>query len=109
MKENERRNNMNVRSIFFTAVFVMGLFIGSQGIVAAQEKPSFNPSISLEDNLASSVGKRVSLMISAGESLEGTIEKVGDHFVLISKLSGKDYFDAIVRIDEVKAIVFKAR
>jgi len=48
-------------------------------------------------------------MISAGESIEGIIEKVGDHFVLITKLSGKDFYDALVRIDEVKAVVFKAR
>jgi hypothetical protein len=100
---------MKVHRIFLTAVFVMGLFIASQGGAAAQEKPSFNPSITLKDNLASNVGKRVSLMISSGESLDGTIEKVGDHFVLISKLSGKDYYDAVVRIDEVKAIVFRAR
>ena len=100
---------MNVRGIFFATVLVVGLFIASQGIAVAQEKPSFNPSIPLKDNLASNVGKRVSLMISTGESLEGTIEKVGDHFVLISKLSGKDFFDALVRIDELKAVVFRAR
>lgn len=100
---------MKVHRIFLAAVFVTGLFIASQGSAAEQEKPSFNPSITLKDNLSSNVGKRVSLMISSGESLEGTIEKVGDHFVLISKLSGKDYYDAIVRIDEVKAIVFRAR
>lgn len=100
---------MKVRGILFTAVFVTGLFIASQGIAFAQEKPSFNPSTSLKDNLASNVGKRVSLMISTGESVEGTIEKVGDHFVLISKLSGKDFYDAVVRIDEVKAVVFRAR
>lgn len=100
---------MNVRRIFLTAVFVFGVFVGTQGISVAQEKPGFNPSISLKDNLASNVGKRVSLVISPGESLEGTIEKVGDHFVLVSKLSGKDYFDALVRIDDVKAVVFRAR
>ena len=100
---------MNVRGIFLAVAFVIGLVIASQGIATAQEKASFNPSLSLKDNLASNVGKRVSLMISSGESLEGTIEKVGDHFVLISKLSGKDYFDALVRIDELKAVVFRAR
>mgnify|MGYP000002469732 CR=1 FL=1 len=100
---------MNVREIFFAVVFVIGLVIASQGIAIAQEKASFNPSVSLKDNLASNVGKRVSLLISTGESLEVTIEKVGDHFVLISKLSGKDYFDALVRIDELKAVVFRAR
>jgi len=100
---------MNMRGIFFTAVFVMVLCVVSQGIAAAQEKPSFNPSLSMKDNLASNVGKRVSLVSCTGESLEGTIEKVGDHFVLISKLSGKDYFDAVVRIDDLKAVVFRAR
>ena len=100
---------MNIRTIFFAVVLVIGLVIASQGISVAQEKPSFNPSINLKDNLASNVGKRVSLMTCSGESLEGTIEKVGDHFVLISKLSGKDYFDALVKIDEVRAVVFRAR
>ena len=100
---------MKAFRIFFAVVFVVGLLIASQGITVAQEKPGFNPSLSLKDNLASNVGKRVSLMISAGESIEGIIEKVGDHFVLITKLSGKDFYDALVRIDEVKAVVFKAR
>ena len=100
---------MNMRRIFFAVVLAVGLVIASQGIALAQEKPSFNPSISLKDNLLSNVGKRVSLMVSSGESLEGTIEKVGDHFVLVSKLSSKDYFDALVKIDEVRAVVFRAR
>jgi len=100
---------MNIRTIFFAVVLVIGLVIASQGISVAQEKPSFNPSINLKDNLASNVGKRVSLMTCSGESLEGIIEKVGDHFVLVSKLSGKDYFDALVKIDEVRAVVFRAR
>jgi hypothetical protein len=95
--------------IFFAMALIAGLLMASPGITIAQDKPSFNPSMSLKDNLASAVGKRVSLMISAGESVEGTIEKVGDHFVLISKLSGKEFFDALVRIDEVKAVVFRAR
>lgn len=100
---------MKVKGMFIAAFFSLGLFVLSQGIAVAQEKPVFNPTISLKDNLASNVGKRVSLMISTGESVEGTIEKVGDHFVLISKLSGKDFYDALIRIDGVKAVVFRAR
>ncbi len=100
---------MKARCIFISAILALGLFIVSPAVTLAQDKPAFNPSISLKDNLASNVGKRVSLMISSGESVEGTIEKVGDHFVLISKLSGKDFYDALVRIDEVRAVVFRAR
>jgi hypothetical protein len=108
-QETKGEGEMKVRRIFFAVALVAGLLIASQGITAAQEKPGFNPSAGLKDNLASNIGKRVSLMISAGESIEGTIEKVGDHFVLMSRLSGKDFYDALVRIDEVKAVVFRAR
>ncbi len=100
---------MKARSTLIVTLLALGLFAASPVIAIAQEKPVFNPSISVKDNLSANVGKRVSLMISAGEAVEGTIEKVGDHFVLISKLSGKDFYDALVRIDDVKAIVFRAR
>ncbi len=100
---------MEVKRIFFVAILIAGLFVISQGTALAQEKPGFNPAVSMKDNLTSNVGKRVSLMISAGESVEGTIEKVGGHFVLVSKLSGKDFYDALVRIDDIKAVVYRAR
>ncbi len=95
--------------IILAATVLVGLVLLAQGATVAQEKPGFNPAASLKDNLASNVGKRVNLLMSPGESVEGTIEKVGDHFVLISKLSGKDYYDALVRIDSVKAVVYRAR
>ncbi len=100
---------MKACNTFVATVLALGLFVVSPAIAIAQEKPVFNPSISVKDNLSANVGKRVSLMISAGEAVEGTIEKVGDHFVLISRLSGKDFYDALVRMDDVKAIVFRAR
>lgn len=100
---------MKMRMMFVAAVLVLGLSIATEEITLAQEKPAFNPAISLKDNLATNVGRRVSLTMGTGESVEGTLEKVGDHFVLVSKLSGKDFYDALIRIDDIKAVIFKAR
>jgi hypothetical protein len=32
---------------------------------------------------------------------------VGDHAVQLSKLAGRDYFDAVVLLDRVDAVLFK--
>jgi len=54
--EPKGEGKMKAFRIFFAVVFVVGLLIASQGITVAQEKPGFNPSLSLKDNLASNVG-----------------------------------------------------
>jgi len=55
------------------------------------------------------VGKRISVRNESGDTIDGTIAKVGDHNVQISKLSGKDFSDAIVRIDKRESFTFRAR
>ncbi len=100
---------MKALRIFIVLVFIIGICLASAKIAGAEEKQGLNPSVSLKDNLVSNTGKRVSIMISSGQSVEGIIEKVGDHFVHIAKLSGKEFYDAVVRIDRIDAVIFKAR
>ena len=78
-------------------------------IAIAEEGTEFNPYIGMKENLLRSIGKRISLKLTSGEPMEGTVVKVGDQNVHLAKLSGKDYYDAIVRIDRIEAIIFKTR
>ncbi len=91
------------------AVVLAALFGAGQFAAAAEEGTDFNAFIGIRENLLLNVGKRVAVKITAGDAIEGTIVKVGDHAVHLSKLSGRDYYDAIVRIDRIEAIIFKAR
>ncbi|MBF0536956.1 MAG: hypothetical protein HQL03_01745 [Nitrospirae bacterium] len=68
-----------------------------------------NKAATMKDVLSERMGKRVTLKMDSGESLEGTVTTVGDQVVTISKLSGKDFYDAIIRIDKINSVVFKAR
>ena len=74
-----------------------------QNIVAI-EGAKYNVSASLADNLKSFVGKKVSVTLDSGKSFVGFVKEVGNHLVHLEKLDGKEYFDALIRIDSISAI-----
>jgi len=84
-------------------------FMGVAGSSAEEAKFELNAQFGVKEVLSSQIGKRVSLKTDSGEALEGTLTKVGDRLVHISKLSGKDFYDAVVVLDRISSVVFKAR
>jgi len=76
------------------------------------EEPKYDlksGAITIKDVLTENTGKRVIVRLENGENLEGTVSKVGDTVVHIAKLSGKDFYDAVIRIDRISAVIFKVR
>ncbi len=59
--------------------------------------------------LAAQVGKPVTLKLDSGEELTGTVRTVGEHVAHLEKLAGKDFFDAVVDVEEVAAVIVRAR
>lgn len=55
------------------------------------------------------VGKRVGLVLTTGPELSGVVTAVGDHVVHIAELSGREFFDAVVPLDRISAVVIRAR
>ncbi len=89
---------------------VMVLCLSISGAVFAQEKEfELNPSYGIREVLNAYVGKRVAIRTGAGESLEGTVTKVGAHLVHISKLTGKDFYDAVIVIDKIDSVIMRVR
>ena len=72
--------------------------------VQAIEGMSYNVNSSLADNLKSLVGKKVSVTIVSGKTISGFVKEVGIHLIHLEKLEGKDYFDALIRIENINAI-----
>ena len=75
----------------------------------AMEGVSYNVNASLADNLKSLIGKKVYVTLDSGKTLAGYIKEVGDHLIHLEKLDGKDYFDALLRIENISAIDTKFR
>jgi hypothetical protein len=77
--------------------------------VDASEVISYNVNFSLADNLKSLVGKKISVTLDSGTTFTGIVKEVGTHLVHLEKLTGKEYFDALLRIEKISAIDTKVR
>lgn len=54
-------------------------------------------------------GKRVTLRLQGGEELTGRIRTVTGELVQLGEVSGREYFDAIVDVTKVSAVIFRVR
>ena len=104
----EEGTSIQLRRMLLGAIIIAWLIL-SQGSAIAEEKREFNPFVSVKENFLANVGKRISVRTESGDTIDGAIARVGDNHVHIAKLSGKDFYDAIVRIDKIESFTFKAR
>ena len=105
MKANKLSPFVMVLTLVFLAVFFT--FPGSAAAkskVVAVEGMSYNVNASMADNLKSLLGKKVSVTMISGKTITGFVKSVGTHQVHLEKLEGKDYFDALIRIQNISAI-----
>jgi len=68
------------------------------------EGVSYSVGSSLADNLKLFVGKKVYLTLDSGVVMAGVVKEVGDHLVHLEKLDGKEYFDALIRVESINAM-----
>lgn len=79
-----------------------------QTAVAAEEARPLPPvGESVKVMLDASVGRVVTLQLASGQELGGTVTKVGDHVVHLTRVVGRDFYDAVVVLDRVDAVLFK--
>ncbi len=95
---------ITIAMLFLAVFFALPVEVDAKQKVVAIEGMSYNVNSSLADNLKSLVGKKVIVTIVSGKSLSGFVKKVGNHLIHLEKLGGKDYFDALIRIENISAI-----
>ena len=93
-----------VAVLFSTVLFTNPKEAVANPKVVAIEGMGYNVNSSLADNLKSMVGKKVSVTIVSGKTLSGFVKEVGIHLIHLEKLDGKDFFDALIRIENISAI-----
>lgn len=89
---------------------VLGGVDGAVSPVFADEPMvDLNSPEAIRHTLEQQTGKRAKLKLQSGQELEGKISKVGSHVVVVSELSGMEFFDATVRVDQVAAVIVRVR
>ena len=96
------------------ATRLAGLFLGFTLLVAVQAAAQGAadggiPAGDIPDVLRARVGKPVTLIIRSGKEYGGTVGEVRGQAVVLKSLSGKEFYDALVRLDDVSAIEIRNR
>jgi len=106
----EEVNIMKVKRIVPPVLLIVGLMVISAPVASTEEvKYDLKPAATMKALLTDSIGKRVVLRLESSEEMEGTVTKVGEHLVHLSKLSKRDFFDAFVSIDRISAVIVRVR
>lgn len=94
-------------------VVLLTIFSLLPGLAAAAEKKRdtylINPSDNIKTILEQEIDLPVKLKLRSGAEIGGTVSRVGNGVVQISKVAGMELYDAVVRIDDISAVLFWVR
>ena len=54
-------------------------------------------------------GKPVEIVLEGGKSYKGKLGAVGEDTVLVTEISGKEFYDALIDLDAIAAVEVRAR
>ncbi len=83
-------------------VAAMTSFAWAQGVTVTATS-------TIESILVAQQGKKVTLKLGPNDDLTGTVKVVTKDVVQLSELSGREFFDAVVDIKSVKAVIIRVR
>jgi hypothetical protein len=93
------------------AVIALCLAIGSASLVthsmAQNTQIDLNNADSMRQAIEQHTGKRVKLKLLSGQDVEGVVSKIGSHAVSLTELTGMEFFDATIRLDQVAAVIVR--
>ncbi len=107
-----KRGRTTIQAAILSCMFLISFLIASwaeAATMASLEQAKFDVSSSLQDNLKSLVGKDIYVQLRSGKTYQGHLKAVGNSVIHIERLAGKEFFDALIRIDDVTAIEIRFR
>ena len=76
---------------------------------AQAQEASVSPSDSLQSVLAGQKGKRVTLRLSGGQELTGVLRETTAKLVVLGGLAGREFFDAVIALEKVEAVLIRTK
>jgi len=79
------------------------------GAVDKKDKHLINPNDNIKTILEKEIDLPVKLRLKSGAELSGTVARVGNGVVQVAEIGGREFYDAVVNIDDISAVLFKVR
>jgi len=96
---------MNYRRLF-AGLLAMALIFAQSALAADL---SIKNSDTIQSLLEAKKGTIITLRLTDGEEMTGKVRFVSKELVQLEELSGKDYYDGIVDIKKISAIVIRVK
>jgi len=90
-------------------IFIEAEVQAQQKKVTDLERVKFDLGSSLADNIKAFAGKDIFIHLKSGKTMQGYVKSVGNGLLHLEKLTGKDFYDALVKIEDISAIEAKFR
>lgn len=75
----------------------------------SQTKVEIEPNDTMRSVLEKQVGQIVDIRLESGEKMGGKLEKVTDKLVHLSALTGAEFYDAVVDIEDISAVTVRTK
>jgi hypothetical protein len=63
----------------------------------------------IESVLMAQKTKRVTVRLRSGQELTGTVREITPRLVQLGAISGRDFFDAVIALEAIEAVVVRTR
>lgn len=106
---------ISIPIIVLVMVMVLGanMFIIPGRVIAVEtegkDAAGFNVNWSIVDNLTVFKGKTVTVTLSTGQAVTGTVSDVQGNLLHLTKISQKEFYDSLILIDHISAVEAKVR
>ena len=109
MKKNRMIRIHALGIVFVLAALLVMAPVAQARSVTPLADAKFDTAASVKDNLKTCIGKDVVVHMRSGKSFQGYVKAIGDHLIHLEKLSGRDFYDALIRIEDINALEIKFR
>jgi hypothetical protein len=76
---------------------------------ASAQEAKISAADEIESVVAAYKGKRVTLRMKSGQELTGVVREASKQLAVIGALAGREFFDAVVDLDAVEAVIVRTR
>ena len=87
---------------FASAVLATSSAVQAEGLAIA-------PNDSIQTVLASQKGKRTTVRVRSGQEITGIVRDVNATLVVIGSTAGREFFDAVVPLEAVDAVLVRTK
>jgi hypothetical protein len=90
------------------SIALLGLMLAAAQAGLAQElRVGANDTV--QTVLAAQKGKRVAVRVRSGQEFTGTVQEVTGRLVHLGAISGKEFFDAVVPLEAIDAVLVRTK